>query len=392
MSILFKPNGLLDIATDATDLPESKGNGLTGDNNSVTSYAMSRCKNLRVDEMGVARTRLGSAKLNDTAINSIQSIIVQGGVRYTFAGLSIYEDEISIYSSLTSSAYMSSMLYNAFNDVTEDVFCINGTDRKRIEGGAVYEWGIAAPSTAPSLSAGELTGLSGTYKAIYTYCRKSGSTIVCESNPSPEVGAGVLLSNQSLDITWVASSDSQVTHVRVYRTLLDGETYYHDQDIAIGSTTVDTNTADGSLGGEAATDHNRPPLGVYVAGPNFNGTCFIVKDNLLYFCLPKQPEYWPTLYYIEVSPPQFPGQCLVFYNGQPYYITKNEIYQISGTGQATFFPFKMNAITGAQGPQAAVAVQGKGIFHVGSDGLYLFSGTEDRKLTQSNFDPLFSNR
>ena len=389
MSIIWKPNGSLDVATDPAQLPDTKGSALTGDTGSITSYALARCKNLRLDLMGVAKTRFGTSKLNATAISTaVHKIIEQAGVRYTFAGTIIYENETSIKTGLTSAAW-SAMLYNAFNDTTQDVFALNGTDRRRIEGGAVYEWGIDAPTAAPTVVAGASTGLTGAYNAKVTYCRKVGSTVICESNPSPAGAAAISLNNGSLSVTWTASADSQVTHVRIYRTLLNGSTYYHDQDIAIGTLTKDTNTADGALGEEVATDHNRPPLGSFVIGPNYNGTCFIAKDNLLYFCLPKQPEYWPTLYFSEISAPQFPVQCVVFFNGAPYCLTKSEIYNIQGTGQETFFPYRMEAITGAQGPQAAFSVHGKGIFHIGSDGIYLFSGSNDTKISQSAFDPIF---
>lgn len=389
MSIIWKPNGTLNVATDPCDLPENKGSILTGDSGSIISEAMQRCKNLRLDQTGVIKTRDGSSKLNSAAIESaIYKIICQGANRYTFANDHIYRNEVSIGSGYTA-AQWSAIHYNAYNSTTEAVFAVNGIDRKKIEGTTIYEWGIAAPSTAPTITTGAKTGLTGAYNVKYTYCRKSGSTVLCESDPSDAATAAVTLANGSLSVTWTASSDSQVTHVRIYRTLLNGSTYYHDQDVAIGTTTVDTNTADGSLGSEVATDHDRPPLGSFVLGPSYNGTCFIIKSNLLYYCKPKQPEYWPTNYYIEVSPIQFPGQCLVFYNGQPYYLTKTEIYQIQGSGHDTFFPYKMDAITGCQGPQCAWTVHGKGIYHIGSDGVYLYSGEVDKKVTDSEFAPIF---
>lgn len=461
MSILWKPNGTLNVATDPSDLPEVKGSALTGDTGSILSEALARCKNLRLDQEGVIKTRFGSSKLNATAIETaIHKIIEQGGIRYTFAGTRIYRSEASIDTGKADDPW-SAMLYNAFNDLTQDVFALNGTDRVRIEGTRVREWGIDAPTDAPTVIAGGQTGLTGAYRVKYTYCRKSGSTVICESNPSP-ASTAVTLNDGSLSITWTASADVQVTHVRVYRTLAGGSTYYHDQDVSITQITdydatyigifawevvedayisgiggqfstqdvvnnrqylfsweesidatvdgdppgdtylyavhyrslnIDTNTADtiadGSLGSEVSTDHDRPPLGSFCIGPNYNGTCFIAKDNLLYFCLPKQPEYWPATYFIEVSAIQFPIQCVVFFNGAPYCLTKNEIYNVQGTGHDTFFPYGMNAITGAQGPQAACSVHGKGIFHIGSDGVYLFSGSDDKKVTQTTFDPIF---
>lgn len=383
MTIIFKPNGSLDLATDPTDLPE------TASGNMIISHAMQRCKNLRIDQTGVAKTRDGSSKISATALGetAIYRIVEQGGVRYAFAGTRIYRNETSIQTGLTSAAW-ATMLYNAYNDTTQNVFALNGTDRKRVEGSSVYEWGIAAPGTAPTIAAGASTGLTGAYNVKYTYCRKSGSTVICESNPSDAGAAAVTLSNDSLSISWTASSDSQVTHVRVYRTAAGGSTYYHDQDVAVGTTTLDTTTADGSLGSEVATTHDRPPLGSVVAGPSYGGVCFILKDNLLYYCSAKQPEYWPSTYYLEVSPPQFTLQAIVFYNSQPYVLTKQRMYYIQGTGHNSFFPFPLDSLTGCVNSQAACAVHGQGIYHVGTDGIYLWS-SKDVKVSSARYEPLF---
>lgn len=382
--ILWKANGSLDVATDPSDLPQqsdSQGN--------IQSGALARCKNLRLDLQGVAKTRDGSAKVNATALaeTEIWKIIEQAGVRYAFAGTSIYRDEVSISGSYPSAAW-SAVKYNPYNSSTQSIYALNGTSRKRIEGSTVYEWGIAAPTAAPLLAAGALTGLTGAYNAKYTYCRKEGTTVVSESNPSPAGAAAITLANGSLSITVTASIDTQVTHVRIYRTLANGSDYYHDRDIAVGTLTTDSNTADGAVGSAVEIDHYRPPLGTFVAGPTYNGTLFILKDNKLYFSKPKQPDYWPATYYIEVSPLQDPGQVIIFYNAQPYVLTKHRIIQIQGTGADTFFPLPLEAITGAQGPSAALGVSGQGIFHAGSDGIYLYNGV-DRKISQAAFDPIF---
>ncbi len=382
--IVWKPTGNLDVATEPADLPQQ-----ISPEGGIISGAMARCKNLRLDQQGVAKTRDGSWKINASSLGDldIYKIVEQTGDRYAFAGDNIYRNEVSLASGLSRKAW-SAVKYNPYNSTTKSIYALNGTDRKRIEGSTVYEWGIAAPTVAPTIAAGALTGLMGAYNAKYTYCRKESATVVSESNPSPAGAAAVTLANGSLSVSWTASSDSQVTHVRIYKTLTGGAVYYHDQDVAIGTTTVDTNTADSAVGSEVEIDHDRPPTGTSVAGPNYNGTLFIVKDNLLYFCKPKQPDYWPSTYFVEVSPLQDPGQCVVFSGGQPFYLTKHKIYQITGTGADTFFPLPLEAVTGAQGPDAAWAVAGMGIFHFSTDGVYLFSQV-DKKISQANFDPIF---
>ena len=147
--------------------------------------------------------------------------------------------------------------------------------------------------------------------------------------------------------------------------------------------------ADADLGDVLETDHDRPPLGSFVFGPAYDGTVFILKGNLLYYCKPKQPDYWPQLYFIEVSTPTFPLKTGVFHNGLPYCFSSNEVYYIQGTGHGTFFPLPMRAKTGAQSIRGAVSVLGKGIFHTGPDGIYLFGSGTDAKITEDALEPLF---
>ena len=151
----------------------------------------------------------------------------------------------------------------------------------------------------------------------------------------------------------------------------------------------DTEISDGSLGGEVSTDNDRPPLGSFVFGPAYDGTCFIIKDNLLYYCKPKQPEDWPELNFVEVDVTEFPGQIGVFHNGQPHYLTTRDIFYIQGTGSGLFQPIRLSAKTGAQSIRGAVSITGIGIFHTGPDGIYLFSSGNDEKVTENALEPIF---
>lgn len=151
----------------------------------------------------------------------------------------------------------------------------------------------------------------------------------------------------------------------------------------------DSSLPDGALGPEVATNHDRPPLGSFCFGPAFDGTCFIGLGNKLYYCLPKQPEHWPALYYVEVGTPQYPLKTGLIHNGQVYAMSAIEIFYMQGTGNGTFLPLPMRARTGAQSIKGAWSVDSKGIFHTGADGIYLFSGGSDRKITEQNFEPIF---
>lgn len=95
MSVLFKPNGTLDVSTDPSELREESG----GDKFNTISFAMKRCKNFRLDEPGVLKTRDGSTILNGSTqvSETIDLIIVREGVRYIFTTTpTYYRDEVAI--------------------------------------------------------------------------------------------------------------------------------------------------------------------------------------------------------------------------------------------------------------------------------------------------------
>lgn len=231
MTIIWNPTESLNIAWDASDLPS------TGQGNVESSGWNTRCKNLRHNERGKLVTRDGSTKINGSAIETDIWWLeeMDGGTRYTFAGTKIYEDEVAIATGLTS-AQWSVIQYNAFNDNTPQLFGVNGTDRKRVVSGAVYEWGIDAPTVAPTLGVGHGEGLTGQFNAKYTYVRKNGTAVVNESNPSPAADVAQVLSGQSLAIDFTEPTDPQVTHIRLYRTQAGGSIYYLDQEVEAAQT------------------------------------------------------------------------------------------------------------------------------------------------------------
>jgi hypothetical protein len=450
MPVKFLPIDTLNVATDPSLLP-GQAQGKT-----EISGAMTRCTNLNLEDLGVAKTRDGSSKVNAVAMDETDGhlIIEMGGSRYTFSGTKIYKDEVSIETGLTSAKWRA-ILYNAFNVTNQSIFALNGTDRKRIEGSNVYEWGLTAPSAAPTLAgidyvytnrdwesdevsvwtetklttsatinsteydiiypweevydadpAYEVTVTNPSISASdtnyecfkfenediedfqvkYTYVRKDGTTLESESNPS---SAATINRESGIKVTWVASSDSDVTHVRIYRTLAAGAVFFYDSEHAVGNLSGVLTTTDTGLGSEVETDHDRPPLGTVVAGPAYNGYCFILKDNRLYFCKNQRPEYWPTDYYIEVGPAQFDLKSIRFHGGMAYVQNEHEIFEIQGTTNLTFFPFPMSASTGALSQEASVSVKNKGIYHGSIDGVWLFNGADDRKITEAEFDPIF---
>jgi hypothetical protein len=345
---------------------------------------------MHLDDAGIARTRPGSIKLNAAAplAGPPREIVEMAGNRYEVAGGNIYMNETLIASGLVD-APTGSLLYKSYTSNNNSVFLADGTDRKRVTGNAVAEWGIDAPTVAPTVGVGAGTDLTGVYYAWYSYVRKEGSSVVCESNPSPQSGSQSL-TNQSLAVTCTAPVDPQVTHIRLYRSVAAGNSPYVDQDVALPTVIIDTSTADTALGTGPDWDHYRPPLGgSLVIGPTYNGYCFMAVGNLLYFCRAKMPEYWPQTYYIEVGSPQFPIIGMVFWGGYLYCLTGNEMWMIMGTGYQSFFPVPVKSASGLKSRRGLDGIKGYGVPHLGPEGIYLYTGIDDMKITEKNFGPVF---
>lgn len=235
--------------------------------------------------------------------------------------------------------------------------------------------------TNPNYSSGD------TYAIQYTYCRKSGDTLECESNPS---GVTYVSATGAIVVTWPAPTDPQVTHVRVYRSLSGETATYYATEYSVGLLSASLTKTDEELGTSAETDHDRPPLGTILAGPDFQGNCFIAVGNLLYFCKPNQPEYWPSNYYVEVSTPSDPITAVLILAGQLYCLTRTDVYLIQGTGFQSFFPLRQSAVTGGLSHDGALAIRGKGIIRMANDGVWVFAGASDDNITAPRFRPVFA--
>jgi hypothetical protein len=122
----------------------------------------------------------------------------------------------------------------------------------------------------------------------------------------------------------------------------------------------------------------------------YNGICFIALSNLLYWCKSKQPEYWPANNFIEIGPKQFPITSMVIFDGQLYLTNQHQIWWIQGTTSGAFIATPLESLCGAPHKFGAVAIKGRGIYHIGPDGIYLYYGGRDKKISQA-FESVFQD-
>ena len=178
------------------------------------------------------------------------------------------------------------------------VFIATTGGMRKTDGTNLFNWGIAAPTTAPSATAGSAGNLNGTYQWRVTFVRKQGTYIV-ESNPSP-ASAPLSLTNQRANLTIPTSPDPQVNARRIYRTGGTRTTWDLVAEINDNTTTTFTdNTADSALVGAPTLSfyHDPPPVATIVVA--HRERLFLAGNSSyptrVFFSTFGEPEYFPPM-------------------------------------------------------------------------------------------------
>ena len=164
------------------------------------------------------------------------------------------------------------------------LFMANGSKMLKYDGTTVTNWGIDAPSSALTIGT-SATGLTGTYSYVISWLNNTTGHI---SSPSPV--ASVTLANQKAVLSGNTTSDSQVTHVNLYRTAAGGSTLFKHPASPItyatwtGSGYTDS-TADTALSATVlapvANQNNRPPAAKGLEW--YQGRLWVFTDDKVYY-------------------------------------------------------------------------------------------------------------
>lgn len=341
-------------------------------------------------QKGVVRSRDGRASIYTSQGTDL--IGSANGDLYS-VGTDIYQNGTALGSTITDATAVGvAKLWN----VSTEVFLVSAQNNYKAEGSTVYLWGITAPTVAPTVTAAAGGSMAdGDYYYKYTYARYIAGTLVHESNPSP-VSSVVTLGggNNQVSFTGTAPSDTQVTHINVYRTFVNGpsgsDEYFFDQSITLPTVTATSTNTDAQLGSLVETDNDPPPTTglTSIAGPGAYNTIFVAYSNIIAFSKGNRPEAFPPDYEIEVGVPFQTIQALIDWAGLVYVFTKTAVFFIQGTDADSFFPIRTQASRGLIARKAVVATE-KGILYLAYDGVYAFNGQSEVKLTADKVDPLF---
>lgn len=247
----------------------------------------------------VVRKRNGFSTYNDAngqafageINNQFEYILIDGTRYHLLSGAAGQLGRISttgVYTSNTTS--LQSGTVPSFSVAQDICFLVNGTDRKKLRGTTLEEFGIDAPVAAPVIAAGAAGSYSGAYEARVTFYNGNTGT---ESSAGPTSTAVTITSTQ-IDVSSIPTSgDSQVTARRVYlRNTATMAQFY------LATTVNDNVTTTATLTGSDATlittgpdtdSHDRvPATAKYLMW--HNNRMFAADDGNLYYSKAELPE------------------------------------------------------------------------------------------------------
>lgn len=163
-----------------------------------------------------------------------------------------------------------------FLNYGNQLFYSNGEDTPRIsDGSTCRNWGIVAPSTAPTFAADSGTGITGDYMYKFAYVNSTSGHISTASDAS----AVRTVANKTINLTGLtASADSQVDKINIYRTTDGGAIFFYLTQINNGTTTYADSALDATLGTDEAPLYNDPPPD-WVGIEEWDGSIFGFEKN-----------------------------------------------------------------------------------------------------------------
>jgi len=222
------------------------------------------------------------------------------------AGLACCGDEI--FSTTGSELYNRDTLLKSdwggwfdWCEINKWYYLVNGSKFIRTDGSSVYEVGITAPASAPSVAVGAAGNLTGDYQYKVTFVDGDGF----ESNAST-ASSTVSPSSQKVDLTNIptGSSDEDVAQRKIYRTTAGGSIFYLLTTITDNTTTTyEDDVVDSNLGATTPpTNHDKPDAD-FVNITVCRDRWFASKNEnrRLYYSLPFPNERGqPSTYYVDM--------------------------------------------------------------------------------------------
>jgi hypothetical protein len=381
------PNGQLPKET----LSSWSGVNLRVDPLAVDNHELLRAVNADLHtQLGVIRVRQGRQLLSATNLGApVNGLWRHNGRRYQAAGVTLFRNFVSILTDLIGTVSPTVFPYQPLNDTITWSFIADQNTMRKDDGTTVYLWGLTAPVAAPVIAIGAAGSLSGDYSAVYTYARVVDGAVAHEGNPTPSP-APITLTADVLSVPVIASTDAQVTHIRIYRTVAGGSRYFFDQQVANTTATIASSQADDALGTEVETDNDPPPKAACAV--EFQGHIFLCNDpahpDYLWYSKRFQPESFPPDQFLKIGDPSDPLLSMISLTGVIGIFTYITKYRLFGNSVSGFTALEALNSRGVASANATLSTA-SGVAFVAKDGIWLTNFVEADKELSGGIQGLF---
>lgn len=237
-------------------------------------------------------------------------------------------------------------------------------------------------------------GLQGTYQYKVTYLN---NTTGSRSNANATAVSLSGVERQPVSLASLpASTDPQVTHVEVWRTLGGGTRWFYVGKVTNGTTTFTDNYADfpgldsvttNLLASTELPEDNDPPDDTYdvVVSQPFAGRAWWLVGDAAYYSADGRPE--GVQGFITPTHADDPLRGGVVWNGSLYLFSVGHIFQVIGDDE----PFIPREVFGAPGTVQPLTIVGTsvGILYQANDGVRVFDGAQSTLIADAPLGPLF---
>lgn len=255
--------------------------------------------------------------------------------------------------------------------------------------------GVVCNFDALQLAGG--TGLQGNYKYQVTYLNNTTGT---RSNPNPTPVRVKKVKRHRVSLTNLpVSTDPQVSHVEIWRTVGNGSVLFYVDKVANGVTTyldevadtyaMDTRAGVSLLASKALVWDNIVPPSGYFACEYFNASVFWCrnasgrKGNLYYSPVGRVEGVQG---FVRLSSDDDPLYRPIEWNGSLYVFSEGRVFQVAGTN-----PYVARTVYGCPGTRFPRTIVGTpyGIVYQAADGIRLFNGLRSVPLGLEEMGRIF---
>jgi len=278
-----------------------------------------------------------------------------------------------------------------FASMSGRLYYTNGTETKAIDSGisTARAIGIVAPTVAPTAT-GTGSGSVGTGLHLIRY-RYYDSVRNRYSNPSDVVSV-TTTAGQTIDVTYTASGDANVTSIIIEMTPVGAETYYRAKTISNAGSTANVNISDANLIVQIAASrdgefgHDQPPATYDIICEHRQRLwLWDITTGTLAWSRALFPESWDQTNYaraITLDAGDTPTALASFYTDMYLFGTRSMRRLIYSSDPAAAMVSDIPGNFGCFNPRCVIKIDGGVLVGWGRNGMWMIDAMQPKKISR----------